>query len=191
MPWTPTKRPSRPVSYTPDPPWDDGAHCTGEQLPAVRALGSALMDRFPVILQAQGYNCRPNSALPSRMSVHGTGRAIDLMMPRGDTRGDEIGDWLIEHAAELGIQLVIWRGTIWSVARNPLGEFRAYTGPSSHEDHLHVELNEDGAADQEAAALVLDDAPSRSGGGVVMAAVGISIAVVGAFALWRFETSKI
>jgi hypothetical protein len=148
------------------------------------------MDRFPVILQAQGYNCRPNSALPSRMSVHGTGRAIDLMMPRDDTRGDEIGDWLIEHAAELGIQLVIWRGTIWSVARDPFGSFRPYTGPSSHDDHLHVELNEDGAADQDAASIVLAGTASASGSGVAIAAVGISIAAIGAFALWRFESSK-
>lgn len=187
--WIPSTRSASAVSYTPDPPWDGGANCAPAMRPAVRNLGAALQARFPAITQVQGYNCRPNSAAPSRVSVHGTGRAIDLMVAEGDPRGDEIGDWLIEHAAELGVQVIIWRGTIWSVANEPTGAFRPYTGPSSHIDHLHVELNEEGASSD--AALVLSEATEVDPAlGITAAAVGIALVSVGAAVLWRWGFPK-
>lgn len=191
MSWIPTKRPSGPVEYTPDPPWDGGSNCAPNMLPSVRNLGAALAARFPAIVQVQGYDCRPNSASPSRTSVHGTGRAIDLMVSNGDVRGDEIGDWLIEHAAELGVQVVIWRGTIWSTAHEARGAFRPYSGPSEHTDHLHVELNEAGANSN--LALVLSEAtPVDPLAATVAIAAGVAAIAAGVAALrkWGFPKNE-
>jgi hypothetical protein len=106
---------------------------------------------FPFVSVIYGYNCRRNTANQSSTSVHGLGRALDIGMtvnPDGsaDRRGDEIAQWLIDHAHEIGVQVIIWDRSIWSVARDGHGSVRDYTGPNSHRDHLHVELNADGAA---------------------------------------------
>jgi len=63
-----------------------------------------------------------------------------------DPRGNEIDQWLIDNASDLGLQLIIWDKSIWSVKRNPRGRLAPYTGPNSHRDHLHIELNAAGAA---------------------------------------------
>lgn len=53
------------------------------------------------------------------------------------TGGDPIADWLLLHAAELGVQLVIWNRTIW---RAGVGTVRPCGGPNPHTDHVHVEV---------------------------------------------------
>jgi hypothetical protein len=85
------------------------------------------------------------------MSVHGTGRAIDVFIPlsRGDadnTLGDEVANWLVSNAQAIGVQLVIWDRSSWNGSRSSGSKLRAYGGPHPHHDHLHVELNTDGAA---------------------------------------------
>src|SRR5687767_8209725 len=69
------------VRYDGAPPWDGGRHCSGGILPGTREVGAYLMRRFPQIRVAGGYSCRQNTADLSRTSVHGTGRALDLMLP--------------------------------------------------------------------------------------------------------------
>lgn len=152
MAWTPD-RVSAPasISYTPEAPWDDGANCTGTFTPGALRLANYLARTFRFIHAIYGYNCRQNTKNPRSTSVHGLGRAIDIgirQWPDGsaDRRGDEIAQWLIDHAHELGVQVIIWDRTIWSVSRNGTGSVRPYDGPNSHRDHLHVELNAQGAA---------------------------------------------
>jgi hypothetical protein len=56
-----------------------------------------------------------------------------------NTAGDEIAHWLMQNAEMLGLQLIIWDHSIWSVSRDGI---RAYTGSNPHVDHLHIEINE-------------------------------------------------
>jgi hypothetical protein len=146
------------VRYDGAPAWTGGAcsgcctatSCGGGILPGAAALKSFLLKTFPgEISSIGGYCCRPNTADKSRTSVHGTGRALDVMIPLygGDadnTKGDKVGNWLVQHAQEIGVQLVIWDRMTWNASRSG-DKFNPYTGPIPHTDHLHVELNLDGA----------------------------------------------
>lgn len=132
------------VRYDDVPAWDGGAHCTGGFTPGGRALSTHLRANFPGISSIGGYSCRPNTANTAKMSVHGSGRALDIMIPldRGDADngiGDPIANWLIAHSSEIGIQYLIWDRTQWSGSRSS-GRVRAYTGPNPHIDHIHAEI---------------------------------------------------
>jgi hypothetical protein len=159
--------------YDDAPPWNNGAGCAGNLLPSVRAAGAALREKFPGITEAQGYNCRENSNDAGVTSMHGAGRALDLMIPTtgGDADmavGVPVAEYLVKHAEELNVQFVIWARTYWTRAGSP--HFGAYTGPSAHIDHVHVEFTTDGAA------LPLPDDSSGGGGRLfaVLAAVGLA-----------------
>ena len=80
---------------------------------------------------------------------HGTGRALDVFIPldkgKADNgKGDEVANWLVKNAEKIGVQLVIWDRTMW-VAANSGEKAVGYTGPHPHHDHIHLELNIDGA----------------------------------------------
>lgn len=124
--------------------------CGSSELPGTKAFKAFLLKTFPgEISSIGGYCCRPNTADTSLTSIHGTGRALDVMIAKvgGDadnTKGDKVAHWLVMHAQEIGVQLVIWDRMAWNASRK--GEkFNPYTGPIPHIDHLHVELNLDGA----------------------------------------------
>jgi hypothetical protein len=137
------------VKYDGAPNWNGQRSCGGSLLAGTRELGGFLKDRFPAMTRYGGYTCRPNSANTSKVSVHGTGRALDLMIPldgrkADNERGDEIANWLVENAENIGIQLIIWDRTIWNGSRS--GEkARHYTGPHAHNDHIHIELTQEAA----------------------------------------------
>jgi hypothetical protein len=61
-----------------------------------------------------------------------------------DRRGTLLANFLTEHADYLGIQRVIWNRREWGGV-NSAGHFEdyweAYSGDSSHRDHVHWELN--------------------------------------------------
>jgi len=138
-----------PMRHDGSPSWDGGAHCSGTFLPGSARLGAYIRRHFPFVYDVNGYACRPNTANADELSVHGTGRAIDLMIRpmngQADRRGDEVANWLIQHAADIGVQLIIWDHTIWN-NRTP-NSAREYTA-SSHINHIHVELNELGARER-------------------------------------------
>lgn len=80
---------------------------------------------------------------------HGTGHAVDLMIPdystsEGKALGDEIAAYLQEHAEELGVKYAIWSQHIWSVQRSSEG-WRAMSDrggvTANHYDHVHVSVN--------------------------------------------------
>jgi hypothetical protein len=138
----------RAVAYDGAPAWrSDRTQCTKSR-PGTSALRSTLNRRFPAANASFPYNCRPNTANARLTSVHGIGRAIDIMVPMkganaGRAVGDPIAKYLVLNAQSLGVQLVIWDRTSWS-ARAPQGT--RYTGPNPHTDHIHVELSVEGSA---------------------------------------------
>jgi hypothetical protein len=137
------------IRYDSPGAWANGRNCTGSHTLGARELGRFIRANFPGVSEVGGYNCRQNSANTSQTSVHGVGRALDIMIPvvRGRANsavGDPIANWLVRNAADLGIQYVIWNRVAWNgSARSPKN--RAYTGTNPHIDHIHAELNRNGA----------------------------------------------
>lgn len=129
------------VRYDSPPPWEEGKNCGGTFRPGAEKLGTYLRQAFPGISDVGGYSCRQNTANKSETSTHGTGRALDLHVD--PVTGRQVADWLVRHATEIGAQYVIWDRGFWS---GRTGRGGVYTGPRDHRDHVHVELNEDGAS---------------------------------------------
>jgi hypothetical protein len=136
------------VAYDDAPKWTGSAACGGKLLPGGHKLGEYLLDHFAVVTSVGGYACRRNTADASRMSVHGTGRALDVFIPTvggaaDNGQGDKVANWLVMHAQQIGVQLVIWDHSIWRSNGTNDG---AYGGPNPHVDHIHVELTNEAAA---------------------------------------------
>jgi hypothetical protein len=126
---------------------ESGNRCTGGLQPGVIALGERVKKRFDGITEIGGYSCRPRTSNPSKISLHGFGRALDVMT----VKGEPIANYLIANSRALGVQLVIWRGTMWKVTKSG-PSWSLYGGPSPHVDHVHVELTRAAAAGTIAAA---------------------------------------
>ncbi|OGQ22357.1 MAG: hypothetical protein A2138_10560 [Deltaproteobacteria bacterium RBG_16_71_12] len=131
------------VTYNSAPAWDDGSNCSGGATDGAITLRDHLLGYFPQIASIGIYNCRVIAGTNS-MSLHGVGRALDVMIPTvgGDADndlGDPIAAWLIENAAAIGMQTIIWDHSIWRVTYDP--RIHEYTGSNPHVDHLHVEIN--------------------------------------------------
>jgi hypothetical protein len=136
------------LPYDDAPLWTGTAACSGALKPGGHVLGQYLRDRFTSVSSVGGYACRRNTADTARLSVHGTGRALDVFIPKigkaPDTaQGDRVANWLVTHAQEIGVQLIIWDRSIWRANGTNAS---LYEGPVAHEDHLHVELTVTAAA---------------------------------------------
>jgi hypothetical protein len=132
--------------YESAPSWSGGSNCSGTFLPGARSLGNFLVDHFDGAAYFQGYNCRQIRG-SSGMSMHGTGRAIDVFVPiyhgqADNDLGDPVANYLIENATELGVQFFIWDRAKWSIGYGD----RYYGGSHPHHDHLHIELTSGAAA---------------------------------------------
>ncbi|MBL8605531.1 MAG: hypothetical protein JNK72_26605 [Myxococcales bacterium] len=139
------------VRYDNPPSWSGGRYCTGSITGGARVLGNYLRANFRGVSSYGGYSCRPNTANRSQLSVHGTGRALDVFIPlsRGaadNTLGDPVVNYLIQNASALGVQFIVWDRSSWNPSRPAGRKTQPYTGPHPHHDHIHVELNTDGAA---------------------------------------------
>lgn len=111
------------VTYNSAPSWDGGANCSGGATDGALTLRDHLLGYFPQIASIGIYNCRVIAGTNS-MSLHGVGRALDVMIPTvgGDADndlGDPIAAWLIENAAAIGMQTIIWDHSIWRVTYDP------------------------------------------------------------------------
>ena len=127
-------------------PWTGPEGCAAGLTPGAVSLSQDLLARFSQITEVQGFSCRSVNGAPEIMSVHAVGRALDVFVPLagGDANnvlGDPIGDWLIEHAEEIGIQYIIWDAWVWNGAAAPGHKSMPYGGAHPHHDHLHVELS--------------------------------------------------
>ncbi len=135
------------VPYTGAGAWAGGANCGGGLLAGTRELGDYLQATFSGINGYGGYACRPNTANTSELSVHGTGRAIDIMISgtANSAVGDPIANYLVQNAEKIGVQYIIWNRNSWNASRSAPNKLRAYGGPNPHTDHVHVELTPAGA----------------------------------------------
>lgn len=137
------------ISYDSPPPWNGGANCGGGLLEGTRQVGEYLLRRFPQIRFYGGYACRQNTGNLSQTSVHGTGRALDLMLPldggeADNGKGDPIANWLVLHAREIGVQYVIWDRWDWLGSLTGRKD-TSYGGPHPHHDHIHMEITHEAA----------------------------------------------
>jgi hypothetical protein len=139
------------VRYDFPPAWaGKPGKCSGSFTPGADQLKNYILSRHPGVSRIGGYNCRANSANRSKTSVHGVGRALDIMIPTVSGRansavGDPIANWLVQNAEALGVQYIIWNRMKWSGSKTGRKHGR-YGGPSPHINHIHVELNRDGSA---------------------------------------------
>ncbi len=142
------------VDYTGAGPWIGEEGCAPGIKSGTDILRDYLYAHFPQTNLIGGYDCRPIVGNESQMSVHGTGRALDIMIPTDggeadNDAGDAIGNWLIENAEAIGIQLIIWDLYTWQAARAPGEKGKDYGGQHPHHDHLHIELSVEHADETE------------------------------------------
>lgn len=131
-------------------PYDGpSAKCSGGFTEGANQLARMVRSRFPnAVAQTLGYACRANTADPSSLSIHGMGRAVDVMMKSpagkgGDDEGKEIADFFLLNGDLLGVQYIIWNQTKCNLHLKSCGR---YTGPNPHTDHIHVEITLEAAS---------------------------------------------
>ncbi|MEQ8272428.1 MAG: S-layer homology domain-containing protein [Deltaproteobacteria bacterium] len=139
------------VEYVGAGAWIGTRGCSSGLTSGARALRDDLVDLFPQTIGIGGFACRPIRGSTTRMSVHGTGRALDIHIATlaGDAdngEGDPVGNWLIENAEQIGVQYIIWDRWTWRADRPDGSKDRSYGGTHPHHDHLHIELSLDAAA---------------------------------------------
>jgi len=112
----------------PDPSVESGL--TGDAVYVYRSVCHA----FPQITSYGGWDGH---------GEHSSGKAIDIMTS-DVTLGTAIADFLLQHAGELNLYDVIWRGQIWTSVRSGEG-WRSYgdhgSATANHFDHVHVATN--------------------------------------------------
>lgn len=94
-----------------------------------------------------GVNVGNDYRLPDGFNEHSSGEAADFMIsqlgqktPEGLALGDQINQYLLDHAKELGLQYTIWRGQEWY----PGGGTSPNSGQGvtgGHWDHVHGRFN--------------------------------------------------
>jgi hypothetical protein len=139
---------SQSVSYDGGPAWNP-RNCAGGFTRGGEKLRKYLMANFdPEITTILGYSCRKMVG-GTKMSLHGTGRALDIMIKTiggkaDNTKGDKVAAFLVRNAEKIGVQYIIWDNAQWRPGR----EVRYYGGGSKspHVDHLHIEITEEAAA---------------------------------------------
>lgn len=133
------------------------------QLPrstAIVNLAAEIKRRWPVI-RTVGIVTGYHRDQPHTRDLHEEGRAGDVMT-RDVALGTEIADWLVSNAEALGVQLVIWRRTLWVTDLSRGARFSAYTGAEDHADHIHVEVSPSARGASESADLILPAALAES-----------------------------
>lgn len=129
--------------------------------------------KFPQFKQVGTYGARAIAA-----DEHGTGRAIDWMVPGGWQNNPvghkvtaDLANWLVKNRKQLGVEYVIYNNKIWSAARDkpdavypqdwrpykvctpPRGTVESCGPTGAHLDHVHVTLYGNKGVVESAAAL--------------------------------------
>ena len=140
------------LEYAGAPAWNGGANCSGGMRSGSHVVSAYVQQHFPGVDHVGGYNCRQIRNGTS-MSIHGTGRALDIMIPvlpdggANNAVGDPIANWLVVNAERLGIHLIIWDQASWGPHRDHYNT-ALYSNPGyPHKDHLHIELTESAASE--------------------------------------------
>lgn len=97
------------------------------------AVHRAVCAEFPEVTSYGGLR-------PGDDGEHGTGQALDIMIPDSET-GDAIAEFVRANYSALGVGEVIWAQHIWTVERSSEGwrwmEDRG-SDTANHYDHVHV-----------------------------------------------------
>ena len=128
-----------------------GTGCQG----GMKRLAAYLFDRFQVPRNLGCFNRA--SVAGGGPSLHAEGRAQDFGVNAFDDAERAIGDalfvWAVQHADEIGLQEMLWRGAIWYYPRKNTehgwGDFQmaGVYGPAQKADHMsHVHLGVDADA---------------------------------------------
>ncbi len=139
--------------------YDNADRCIGNGkaiLPGSQALAKFLLHNFPGPSRYDKWVvCRPVRGGHS-LSMHATGRAIDLYIPTiGDqadnSKGDPVANYLIVNATKLGVQYFIWDHSQFNTERGVVEDYCKGNcwdnggSKSQHHDHLHIELTKQAA----------------------------------------------
>ena len=140
------------VTYDSAPAWNNGANCSAAFQPGAQHLGAYLVEAFEGASRYEGLNCREVRGRPGSMSMHGTGRALDIYVNVADGEadndlGDPIANYLVQNASRIGVQYILWDRTQWRGWHHGRKD-ASYNGAHAHHDHLHVELTVEGANQQ-------------------------------------------
>lgn len=172
--------------------------CANAVTPGAMILEDWLKRAFPQIDGIGGFCCRHIRGDSSTTSVHSTGRALDVHIPlhngeADNDLGDPVGNYLIEHAEEIGIQYIIWDRWTWSGSRAAGEKSRMYNGAHDHHDHLHIELSVEASNAMTPwfaglMALPEVDCPSLPADGGVISETSECFAAYGPATYWRSET---
>ena len=118
----------------------DGMAPSSHLTPLAEQLNKVVSAQFPQLAQTGGIGgWRASDPYPD----HSSGRALDIMVGDNKALGDQINQWLMANAEQLGIQYTIWQQKNW----NPDGKGGASTSPNivpggnptaNHMDHVHA-----------------------------------------------------
>lgn len=117
--------------------------CASGATPGARELLRAVLEHPDFEAGRSGgiFACRSVRGA-SAPSVHGNGRAVDLMFPgAGHPQGTALKNLLVKtgrNRPDLGIQFIIWNRRKYGCVDGFVE--RAYGGQNPHTDHVHVEL---------------------------------------------------
>lgn len=119
-------------------PYDSATRCTDGPTDGARAMLAWCLANYPEAWSGGIYNCRDIRG-GTTTSLHGEGRAADVMFPGScDDGGWHLVRRIRPHGDELGVISLIFCRRIWS-ARSPGG--RHYGGAAPHRDHVHIGLS--------------------------------------------------
>ncbi|NMO00834.1 hypothetical protein HH308_06355 [Gordonia sp. TBRC 11910] len=131
--------------------------------PGARRLGRIISQKFS-INDIGGYRA------PDGYNEHSTGRALDVMVGDDTAKGNEVKDFVLQNAKNIGLKWAIWQQTMWypDGSSSPMEDRGSPT--QNHMDHVHVFLDESansGSATDPgsmAGALGISSTPGGSGG---------------------------
>ncbi len=155
--WTPSADTLR-IGDTMYLSYESADSCYGSLRPGTKELGDFILAHFPGTTYYGGYDCRDIVGQPGVLSVHATGRALDVFVPidgastcdtcADNDKGDPLARWLIENAEYIGFSFVIWDKADWGAHRATGSKWGSYGGTHPHHDHLHIEITSKAAAKQ-------------------------------------------
>lgn len=120
-------------------PWSEG-HLQFDTV----IIGRTVNVKWADVKEVGGW--RPSDPYPD----HPSGRAADIMMPKGGSGtdvalGNEIAKYFQQHAKEYGIEYMIWRQRQWTTG-SPINQWNAMSDRGSptanHMDHVHITVKD-------------------------------------------------
>ena len=153
MPWEPDAETIAASDHLQHHPYDGGGPWSRDArvpalLPHAARLRRMILREFPEIhIGTETARCSPmNTRHGAVNNLHSVGRALDCMTPHlSDSVGAALANWAVQHAADLGIQLVIWDDKAWQGSSPAARRWTDYTSRNpadntlQHRDHVHIE----------------------------------------------------